>query len=125
MTNLKDLISGGRERWAEEYKTLFGLTLSDSDRFFRCLDLYGEFILYEAMVLSSTKKFDKDPLGYILAVAHSKWKDEKKAEMEAERYEMRMQIAKERSLEFNQQLSEKINKARRKMHGSSSSTILR
>lgn len=114
MTKLDTLIEGGQEAWETFYKEKVFHAISDLDRFNRALSEYGPWPMYEAIIITSIKKLSMDPLSYVLAVAHSKWKEQEFPSEEDARYAIRLEQAKMESQEFNEELSKKIERARRR-----------
>lgn len=87
--------------------------ISDKQRFSKALEIYGNEVIYEAIFQSATRKLEGDPLSYVIAVAHSLWKERRELEEQKVRYEMRILQAKERTLEHNEILATKIDKAKK------------
>lgn len=112
-----------QEEWTQLYTQQLGHSLSDKEKFFKAIETYGYWPMYEAIYISGLKNFDKDPLGYVLAIAHSKWKEQKEEELLKQRYLLRIEAAKERSTAYNEALAAKIEKAKRKRRKDESSSI--
>lgn len=117
MTELEALLQGGQEKWGELYKLRLSLPISDPERFFKALEVYGAWPMYEAICLTSTKKIDGDPFPYLLSVAHNKWKERAQEEESAVQYQMKVDMAKNRAIEKNEALASKIIRARKKLGG--------
>lgn len=69
-----ELKSGGRGVWIQFYKSMMGVNVSDYTRFYRALDSYGDWPLFEGILASSEKSLTGDPLPYVLKVTYEKWK---------------------------------------------------
>ena len=100
--------------WVLLYNTILNTTITDAERLMRAVDIYGEWAVYEAIYVTATKKIEGDPLGYVLTVAHSKWKTSLEVKLESALYNMKLEMAKERSRQDNEDLDLKIRKARKK-----------
>lgn len=96
------------------YRDSLKTTISDNGRFFRALEIYGKWPLYEAILLTASRNIKDDPLNYVLSIAHNKYMEQIKEEEYATRYAMRIEMEKERSLEHSQDLANKIAKAKKK-----------
>jgi hypothetical protein len=105
----------GIVEWGEMYKKHLTLSISDPDRFKKALEIYGTAPVYEAIVSSSLRKIEGDPINYVLAVAHANWKKDREMEEESVRYQMRIDMAKDYTREQGASLSNKIDKAKRKL----------
>lgn len=112
MTKLDTLIEGGQEAWARFYEENLAHAVSDLDRFYRALNQYGPWPVYEAIIITSIKKLPTDPLNYVLTVAHSKWKESETISQDEARYIMRIEQAKLQSREMNEGLNKKLERAR-------------
>lgn len=100
--------------WVVLYNGTLTTPISDIDRLMRAVDIYGDWAVYEAIYLTATKTIEGDPLGYVLTVAHSKWKASMEFKLEDSIYKMKLEMAKERSRQDNEDLDLKIRKARKK-----------
>lgn len=102
---------GGEISWREFYKSLLGQDISQPVRFFKALNDFGHIVMFEAVVASSTKKLEGDPLNYVIAVAVAKVNAEIEAITASGKYALSVQKAKQRVEMQNDELESKIMKA--------------
>ena len=95
------------------YESSFSKPVSNIQLFHWAIDSYGDWPVIEAIIAASKKKFTDDPLNYILAVAQSKWKDAFQASSEIDKYERGVERSKNRVTRQNEELEEKLERARR------------
>lgn len=96
------------------YESSLGKSVSNIQIFNWAIDSYGDWPVIEAIIVASKKKFTDDPLNYVLAVAQAKWKDSALASGEVEKYERGIERSKNRVARQNEELEEKLEKARHK-----------
>lgn len=115
MSNLEkwlEEIKLGRRGWIRVYKSAFGTAISDPSRFFSALKIYGDTILFDAIIISSTKTLKDDPLNYILAVAHSKAQEEVDRQRGIDEYILSQERAKANTEARNKDLAQRIERAK-------------
>lgn len=112
LDNWLEEIKAGNGGWVRIYLDAFSVPISDPERFFRALDIFGEHAMLEAIIAASTKKFTEDPLGYIIAIANSKAVEESVRNLKIDMYRADMARAQEATKAFNTMLAEKIKKAK-------------
>jgi hypothetical protein len=103
----------GKKQWLLIYESLLGVPASSIPRLYRAANLYGDAILFDAIVESSWRELTGDPLNYVLKVASEKWK-EQQAEIDGDDdYKSSIEQAKKASLEKNQALEKKLKKGKK------------
>lgn len=100
--------------WSKVYKDILGQPLNDKSRFLTAVDMYGDIIIFESLVITAAKKLRTDPLNYFLAVANQRWREEMQREISTDEEAIRANKAIERTREAGRQLSEKIERAKRR-----------
>lgn len=103
----------GKAHFAKFYAAMLGFSVSNYPRFYKALERYGDFILFEAIVAASERTFDSDPLNYVFKVAHNKWKEAEEELDASEEYEAEIDKAKLESRRHSEELAKKLDKARR------------
>jgi hypothetical protein len=103
-----DLQRFGRKHWLVFYKTLLASPVSSIPRFYRLINLYGEWAVFEAIVATSTAQITGDPLPYVTKVASSKWKEAQQDEEEESKYLEEIEAAKKLSQKKNDELAKKL-----------------
>ena len=103
----------GKAHWSKFYSALMGHPVSNYPRFYQALNRYGESILFEAILSSSDRTFDTDPLAYVLKVAFNKWKEAEDEADASEEYEEAITTAKKESRRQSDALQKRLEKARR------------
>lgn len=104
----------GKKHWGTFYETFIGVPISNYPRFYRSLNMYGEWAILEAIVAASNQTLTGDPLAYVLKIAHSKWKEDQLVKDEYNQYEDRIKEAIEKSQRRNEELAKKLKKAQRR-----------
>ena len=100
----------GKPYWLKMYQHFLGSTVSNIPRFYRALNLYGDWPLFESILASSTSNIEGDPLSYVLKVAHSKWKEMQEDEDAETDYLAEIEQAKKISQQKNDELAKKLKK---------------
>jgi hypothetical protein len=123
MKTLQSYLDGIREHpangWKVVYLDILGHRLSDTDKFLNGVGLFGEEIMFEALIATSSRKLSSpDPLSYVLAVARQIWKDELQTALTKDADELRLERGKRRILEGNAELAERIEQAKRRVNES-------
>lgn len=118
MKTLQSYLLGIRDNpetgWRVVYKDILGKNLKDTAKFLNGVDLFGEEIMFEAVIATSVQKLSSpDPLNYVLAVARGIWKEALQEALTKDADELRLERAKRKISEGNADLAEKIEKARR------------
>lgn len=118
---LEEIRKDRRRGWARAYKDVLGQPLSDVLRFIKAVDIYGDLIMFESLVITATKKLKTDPLNYVLAVALQRWSEQEQTKLTANEEDIKASKAIERTQEAGRQLADKIEKAKRRNNDTSSS----
>lgn len=105
-----DLQRGDKKTWLAFYNDLLGKPVSSFPRFYRALKNYGDWPLFEAIVESSDRDLNGDPLSYVIAVAKNKWKESEQESDLDQGYISEIDEAKERSKKQNEELAKKLGK---------------
>lgn len=104
----------GETGWLSFYESSIGHPVSSTHQLNWAIDSYGEWPVIEAILAASKKKFTDDPLNYVLAVAQAKWKVSSELTQNTDRYERSVERSKNRVTQQNEELADKIEKARLK-----------
>lgn len=102
----------GRAGWIKYYKALLNRPISSPDRFWVAIEQYGELHIFEAVMLTSTRKITGDPLAYILSIAHRRWRETVESDEAQVRYARDLEIGKEMTATRNAELARKLQRAR-------------
>jgi hypothetical protein len=102
----------GKAHYGKFYLSMVGHQVSNYPRFYKALNQYGESILFEAILSSSERTFDSDPLGYVLKVAFNKWKEAEEEKDKSEEYEIEIGKAKTQTNRQSDALKKRLEKAR-------------
>jgi hypothetical protein len=102
----------GKRYWLKLYEAFMGQPVSNSTRLYRCVNLYGELIVLDAIVDSSNRDLNGDKLNYVAKVASLKWKEAQREQDSESEYVESINRAKERSRLQNNQLQKKIKAAK-------------
>ena len=104
-----------RTGWSVAYSDILGKHLSEPAKFLNGVDLFGEEIMFEALIATSIQKLKTpDPLSYVLAVARQLWKEELQDSLAKDADELRLERAKRRISEGNAELADRIKEAKRR-----------
>ena len=119
MKTLQSYLLGIKENpkagWSVAYSDILGKRLSDPEKFLNGVDLFGEEIMFEAIIATSIQKLKTpDPLSYVLAVARQLWKEELQDSLAKDADELRLERAKRRISEGNAELADRIEEAKRR-----------
>lgn len=112
---LADIPANGRAAWIRLYKELLKQPISDPERFWRALEVYGLRPMYEAIISTSIRHLDGDPLNYMLAVARTFWRKELEETVTVDKYDRDMKEQRRLTLEKSQQLADKMMRARERL----------
>jgi hypothetical protein len=102
----------GKKHWHIFYASLLSVPISNNGRFYKALTMYGEWPLFEAIVATSNATIKGDPLSYVLAVAHAKWKEAQEIADKQAAVEEDFEQAVLQNKEINDELQEKLRRAR-------------
>lgn len=105
-----EIQKNGKSHWLKFYEALLGSPVSNKQRFYRCLNLYGTWALFEAILATSNATIDGDPLNYVAKVTHSKWKEMQKDEEEEAEVNAQIEEQKKLSIKQNEELAKKLKK---------------
>jgi hypothetical protein len=105
-----DLKLYGKKIWPRFYETFLGVSASSLPRLYRAVNLYGDAIVFDAIVDSSWRELTGDPLNYVLKVASEKWKAQQAEADDNDDYLQSIEAAKEISLEKNRALEKKLKR---------------
>src|SRR6185369_15856009 len=86
------------------YESELARPVSNIPQFHWAIDSYGTWPVIEAILAASKKKFNDDPLNYVMAVAQSKWRTSFEVASEAEKYERGIARSKNRVNQQNEEL---------------------
>lgn len=113
---LEEIRRDKKAGWSRVFKDILGQPLSDKEMFLKAVDNYGDLIMFESLVVTSSKRIGNDPLKYVLAVANQKWRDDLVSQAKADEDSIKANKAIEKSKNDNQLLYEKIEEAKRRVH---------
>jgi hypothetical protein len=99
--------------WSQFYRELLAQPLSDIPKFQKAVSDFGHSIMFESILAASTKKLTGDPLNYVLGIAIAKASEAARDTTEDDRYRMRLERNKARVISQNEELENKIEKARK------------
>jgi hypothetical protein len=111
---LEDIRKDKTKGWSRVYRDILGQPLYDKDRFLNAVELYGEVVIFEAMVATAAKRLKNDPMNYFMTVADQRWREEIKNQAESDKETIRAHRVIEQSKEAGISLAEKIERARRR-----------
>ena len=117
---LEEIRRDKKAGWSRVFADILGQPLSDKERFLKAVDNYGDLIIFESLVVTSSKRMTGDPLNYVLAVANQKWRDDLISQAKADEDSIKTNRAIEKSKNANQLLYEKIEEAKRRIHATDS-----
>ena len=100
----------GKIGWLAVYHRAVHQPISDMERFFDAVAKFGDFPVFEALVVASFKKLDGDPIHYVLAVASNIWSEERQAKSNNDVYARGIERTKQHSYEQSMELAEKLKK---------------
>jgi len=106
--------------WPRVFADILGQPLSDKTRFLKAVDNYGDLIVFQSLVVTSSKRITNDPINYVLAVANQQWKEALINQVKADEETLKANRSIEQSRKENQLLYEKIKEAKRRVHESNS-----
>jgi hypothetical protein len=112
-----DLQRGGKKAWAGFYQDFLGAQPSSYPRFYKAINNYGFWPMFDAIVESSDRELNGDPLNYVLKVAANKWKESEQEDENTEGYISDIEKAKEVNRQANDRLAEKIKKTNQTVTG--------
>lgn len=98
----------GKKHWLRMYKEFLGQDVSNIPRFYKALNLYGEWALFEAIIACAEQDIKGDSLNYVLAVTKAKWKESQLDEEEEGEYLNEIKNAKEETKKGNEALAKKL-----------------
>jgi hypothetical protein len=105
-----EIRSIGKKHWSAFYQAYLGAPISNFPRFYKALNMYGDWPVFEAIVASANQELTGDPLFYVLKVAHLKWKDTQVESEESETYSKQIDKAIQASKKKNEELEKKLRK---------------
>jgi len=105
-----ELKSIGKKHWLVFYREIIGVNASSVPRLYKALNSYGEWPLFEAIVSSADKQLTGDPLNYVIAVAHSKWREQQEEIDQESEYDETIKNAVQETEEANKALADKLKK---------------
>jgi hypothetical protein len=108
-----ELRKNPRSHWLIFYDTLMGTGVSNPIKFYRALNNYGDWAMFEAIIASSDQTLTGDPLPYVLKVCSSKWKEQMQDEEAEEDYNRQIEEAQKATAKQNKALEKKLKKARK------------
>lgn len=105
-----DLQRYGKKHWLVFYRTLLALPVSNNPRFFKALNMYGDWAMFESIVATSQAQIKDDPLNYVVKVASIKWKEAQLAEDEEAEYIQELRTAIEETRKRNEEQAKKLKR---------------
>ena len=107
--------------WRVIYNDIIGYYPENTERLLKGVELYGEEIIFEAIIVTASKKLSSpEQLNYVLAVARQLWKDVLQQSLTKDQDEIRLERAKRHVQEDNERLAKKIESAKRRTDASNS-----
>lgn len=107
-------INKSRSNWPAFYNEMLGVRVSSIPRLFRAVNLYGFYPVFEAIVETSARSIQGDPINYVLKVASNKWREENESKSEEASYADSVKQSQASSIKANTQLEKRIERARKK-----------
>lgn len=104
-----ELRTMGKKHWLFFYSQMMNSQCSNAPRFYRALNLYGDWPVFEAIVESSSRELGSDPLAYVLKVAYEKWKAAQQQNDSESEYIESIERAKKVTLQRNEELARKLS----------------
>lgn len=98
--------------WIAFYESTMHQPVTNTETLLWCVDTYGMWPTFEAILAAGKRKLSNDPLPYVLSVAQAKWKDAFMQMSDDGKYRRGIQRSKQRTNEQNEELEEKLRKAR-------------
>lgn len=105
-----DLQRGTKKTWAAFYQDFLGVQPSSFPRFYKAINNYGFWPMFEAISESGERELTGDPLNYVIKVAANKWKESEQEIEKDEEYLSGINDAVERSKKQNEELASKLGK---------------
>jgi len=102
----------GKKHYLRLYEVKIGKRVSNIARFFKAINDYGEWSVFESIIDCSDRYITGDPLNYVLTVAQNKWKEEQMEMDDDDKYLSSIQLAKDLSTQKNTNLANKLKKAK-------------
>jgi len=109
-----ELKSIGKKHWLVFYESFLGVRASDIPRFYRSLNLYGDWPMFEAIIESSDRTLGGDPLNYVIVVAKNKFKESQKENDAESDYARAVEESKKNTRTANQILEKRIKQRGKK-----------
>jgi hypothetical protein len=106
----------GKPHWLRFYSEFMGCAVSDFSRFYRHLNLYGEWAMFEAIVSASAATLTGDPLAYVLTVARNKWREEQQSLEDDEANEAKVKKLIEDTAKRNDALAKKLHEKKKRKY---------
>lgn len=107
-------IHESKSNWLGFYAEMLGTRVSSIPRFYRAVNLYGFFPVFEAIVDSSTRELNGDPLAYVVKVSANKWREGQESRNEEIQYTNAIEQSKKASREANKDLEKRVSKRKGK-----------
>lgn len=119
---LKEIRDNPKKGWSTAYRDILDETLGQESVFLKSVEMFGEAIMFEAMLITSQQKLSShsNKLAYVLTVARNLWKEDLQNALEKDELELRLERAKNRVSGENADLAEKIEKAKRRLNATDS-----
>lgn len=108
LTRWKLDIQANKQAWLGFYRFFLGSRVSSYPRFWKAVNMYGFYPMFEAIVESSNRSLEGDPLNYVLRVASNKWKEAQLQQDESYGYKESIDRAKEISHKKNLELAKRV-----------------
>jgi hypothetical protein len=98
----------GKRHWLKFYEELMGSAVSRFSVFYKALQNYGEWAMFDAILAASTQPLEGDPLNYVVKIAQNKWKEEQLSQDQDTETEQKIQRAIEETRKRNEELEKKL-----------------
>jgi hypothetical protein len=99
--------------WLKFYESSLKQPVSDTEGLSWAIQSYGRWPVVEGILAASKKKMQGDPLPYVLSVATAKWKEDYIESTADAKYKRGLERSKQRVVQQNEELQDKLEKARR------------
>lgn len=106
-------ITQSKSKWLAFYAEMLGTPVSSIPKFYRAVNLYGFFPVFEAIVDSSTRELNGDPLAYVVKVSANKWREEQESRNEENTYANAIEQSKKASDKANKDLERRLKRKRK------------
>ncbi len=118
---LSEIQKSPSKGWNAAYQDILGHRLTETEKFLNGVELFGEDIMFEALVATSSQNLSSpNPLSYVLAVARAIWKERLEEAIHKEADELQRERAKKRVAKDSAELAERIEQAKKRVDANNS-----